>query len=182
MDINIFGFWKLIKRIVRKFLDFLLHPLPGICRVHRWQYFCYQKILRINYHVPWPVHLSSRVMYPERVVCGEGTYPGFSNACYIQAYNGIELGKDVRIAPGVGIISANHSSKDYNKSLKADPIKIGDHCWIGMNVIILPGVCLGDNVIVGGGAVVTKSFPSNVVVAGNPARIIKENQAEEGKD
>ena len=56
------------------------------------------------------------------------------------------------------------------------PVTIGNDCWIGGQAVINPGVTLGDNVVVGSGAVVTKSFPSNVVIAGNPAKIIKTEQ------
>lgn len=52
--------------------------------------------------------------------------------------------------------------------------KIGRSCFIGANAIILPGVTIGDEVVVGSGAVVTKNVPSNCIVAGNPARIIKQ--------
>ena len=52
---------------------------------------------------------------------------------------------------------------------------IGNQCFIGMNSIILPGVKIGNNVIVGAGAVVTKDIPSNTIVAGNPAKVLKEN-------
>ncbi|GAK38226.1 maltose O-acetyltransferase [Bacteroides graminisolvens DSM 19988 = JCM 15093] len=51
-------------------------------------------------------------------------------------------------------------------------VKIGDWCYIGNNALIMPGVTIGDNVLVSSGSVVTKSIPSNMVVAGNPARII----------
>ena len=50
----------------------------------------------------------------------------------------------------------------------------GNNCVIGVNSIVLPGVTLGDEVVVGSGAVVTKDIPSNCIVAGNPARIVKE--------
>ena len=54
------------------------------------------------------------------------------------------------------------------------PVTIGDNVWIGGGVTILPGVTIGDNTVVAAASVVTRSFPDNVVVAGNPARIIRE--------
>ena len=60
-----------------------------------------------------------------------------------------------------------------------EPIKVGNNAWFGGNVTILPGVTLGDNVVVAAGAVVTKSFGDNVVLAGNPAKVIKEIELEE---
>jgi len=59
------------------------------------------------------------------------------------------------------------------------PVRIGRSCWIGSGAIILPGVTLGDDVIVGAGAVVTKSLGDGVTIAGVPARIIKEKRGEE---
>ena len=60
--------------------------------------------------------------------------------------------------------------------MKKRPIIIGDGCFIGSNSIILKGTNLGKNCVVGAGSVVSSSFPDNVIIAGNPATIIKENK------
>lgn len=64
-------------------------------------------------------------------------------------------------------------SHDYARALHADTY-IGKRCFIGSNAIIMAGVTIGDEVIVGSGAVVTKNVPSHTIVAGNPARVIRE--------
>ncbi|WP_341875762.1 acyltransferase [Defluviitalea saccharophila] len=134
----------------------------------------YQKILGINRHAYWPVHFTSKVTCPHNIRIGIGTAPGLSPHCYIQGINGIEIGNYTIIASGVGIISANHSIYEYTKHEKCRPIKIGKYCWIGMNAVILPGVHLGDHVVVAAGSVVNKSFPEGYcVLAGVPAKIVK---------
>ena len=54
------------------------------------------------------------------------------------------------------------------------PIKIGNNVWFGVNVVVLPGVEIGDNTVIGAGSVVTKDLPKNVVAVGNPCRVLKE--------
>ena len=56
----------------------------------------------------------------------------------------------------------------------AEPVTIGNNVWIGGSATLLPGVKVGDNVVIGGGAVVCKDVPDNVVIGGNPAKIIKK--------
>jgi acetyltransferase-like isoleucine patch superfamily enzyme len=113
-------------------------------------------------------------------MCGIETCPGYMPGCYIQAINGVHIGDYTQIAANVGLISSNHDIKDNRKHLPAGPIKIGRYCWIGMNAVILPEVTLGDFTIVGAGTVVTKSFPEGYcVIAGNPARKIKDLSKEE---
>lgn len=112
-----------------------------------------------------------------KVTIGKNVARYFANSsgCYIQGINGIEIGDNTIFAPGVKIISSNHNLKDYNKHIKGRPIKLGANCWLGTNVVILPEVELGNNVIVAAGSVVTKSFKSNLIIGGVPAKIIKEN-------
>ncbi|MDE6598182.1 MAG: sugar O-acetyltransferase [Clostridia bacterium] len=112
--------------------------------------------------------------YGKNIEVGENFYCNYG-VCILDVCK-VKIGDNCLIAPQVGIYTACHpvdrktrvSGLEYGK-----PITIGNDCWIGGHAVINPGVTLGDNVVVGSGAVVTKSFPSNVVIAGNPARIIK---------
>lgn len=137
----------------------------------------FQRVLRINGNVPWPVHFTSYVT--GRIRIGRNVWKSFavSGGCYIQGGNGIEIGHDSIFAPGIKIISANHAREEYSRWLPAPPIRIGQRCWIGTNAVILPGVQLDDDVIVGAGAVVAKSFSSGSVLVGVPARSLDQRGA-----
>lgn len=90
----------------------------------------------------------------------------------------VTIGDNVFIAPNCGIYTAAHplDAETRNKGLEyAKPIKIGDNVWIGGNVVILPGVSIGDNTVVGAGSVVTKDIPANVIAVGNPCRVLRDN-------
>jgi acetyltransferase-like isoleucine patch superfamily enzyme len=149
--------------------------VPRGCGVRFCTLYRLGRLVGINSGVPWPVHFTTTVRHPRRVRLGRETYPGDSPNCYINALNGIVVGDRVNLGPGVGLISANHDPADNARFLKAPPIRIDADCWIGMNAVVLPGVHLGPHTVVGAGAVVTKSFPQgHCVVAGNPARVIRE--------
>lgn len=89
----------------------------------------------------------------------------------------IYVGDYTMFAPGVIVATAGHpilpelreTVYQYNM-----PVHIGKNCWIGAGAIILPGVTIGDQVVVGAGSVVTKDLPSNAVAVGNPCRVIRE--------
>jgi len=135
-----------------------------------------QKVLGFNRRVYWPVHHSSVVGDWDKILIGVDTSPGYMPGCYIQGMGGISIGDYTQIAANVGIISQNHDVTDtrIHKSNAFPSVEIGKYCWIGMNSVVLPDVKLGDFTVVGAGSVVTKSFVDGYcVIAGNPARIIK---------
>ena len=91
----------------------------------------------------------------------------------------ISFGKQCIVGPSVILRSSNHKSSDLNTPImyqghESGCISIGNNVWIGAGAIILPNVKIGDGVIVGAGSVVTKSFSSNQVIGGVPAKLIKE--------
>ena len=90
--------------------------------------------------------------------------------------NKVKFGDNVFIGPNCGFYTSSHPL-DYtirNKGLEyANPIIVGDNVWFGGNVVVLPGVKIGDNTVIGAGSVVTKDIPSGVVAVGNPCRVIK---------
>lgn len=106
---------------------------------------------------------------------GENFFANYG--CIILDVNKVKIGKNCMLAPNVGLYSATHpvrAEERYNGVELGLPITIGDNCWIGAGSVICPNVTLGNNVVVGAGSVVTKSFGDNVVIAGNPAKVIRE--------
>lgn len=89
----------------------------------------------------------------------------------------VEFGDNVFIAPNCGFYTAGHplDVELRNKGIEyTKPIKVGSNVWIGGNVVVLPGVMIGDNVTIGAGSIVTKDIPSNVVAFGNPCKVVRE--------
>jgi acetyltransferase-like isoleucine patch superfamily enzyme len=151
----------------RQIKNKITYPIPfNIWMVN----FFFQRFLGLNNNIPWMVHFTSTVFGD--ISIGKNVERSFalSGSCYIQGINGIIIDDNTIFAPGVKIISANHSKNNINKWDSIKPIWIGKNCWIGANAIILPGVQLEDNVIVGAGAVVTQNFSTNSIIVGNPAR------------
>jgi maltose O-acetyltransferase len=88
----------------------------------------------------------------------------------------ITIGDDVQIGPNVQLLTPTHPLDAELRRAKweaAEPIVIHDNAWLGGGAIVLPGVTVGENAVVGAGAVVTKTVAPNVVVAGNPARVVR---------
>src|SRR5258708_27918606 len=126
---------------------------------------------------------------------GKSTVGDFTllNGALIMAEERIDIGSHCLVSWGVGIADSDFhplepaqrlidaqalapffKNRPPRPKLKTAPVKIGDNVWIGMNAVILKGVTIGDNSVVAAGSVVTKSVEPNVVVAGNPATVVKE--------
>ncbi|RXM43996.1 DapH/DapD/GlmU-related protein [Flavobacterium sp. YO64] len=140
--------------------------------------FITQRIFGINKNVRWPVSSNIAIDNPAGIHFHPDDLNNFQHfGCYFSNCNNgnIFIGKGTWIAPNVGIITTNHNVNNLNTHDAPKDVILGESCWIGMNAIILPGVTLGNNTIVGAGSVVTKSFPDgNCVVVGNPAKQIKK--------
>lgn len=142
--------------------------------------FVFQKILRITSRRVSLLHFTNVISADKGfVLVGEG---GFAERCLringgimIQASNGVCLDRSTLLGPGVKIISGNHDLNDFSApSIPGAPVEIAANCWIGANAVILSGVKLLPGTIIGAGSVVTRGFDEgNVIVAGNPARIVR---------
>ena len=109
------------------------------------------------------------------VVIGDHTRVGLHNT----VIGPVTIGSHVNLAQGITVTALNHNftEKDLRideQGVSTNPVTIGDDIWIGTNAVILPGVTIGDHSVVAAGAVVTKDVPPYTLVAGVPAKIIKE--------
>ncbi|SFS00655.1 maltose O-acetyltransferase [Microbacterium sp. cf046] len=95
--------------------------------------------------------------------------------CYFEAVAPIRIGEDCHIAMFVTLITSSHGvgPGGVDHAPRSAPITIGDRCWLGAHVTVLPGVTIGDDVIVAAGGVVTRDLPSGGVYGGVPARLIR---------
>ena len=110
----------------------------------------------------------------KRVHLGKNVYANF-NLTLVDDTE-IYIGDNVMIGPNTVIATAGHPIDpelrlritQYNK-----PVHIGNNCWLGANVVVMPGVSIGENTVVGAGSVVTKDIPAGVVAVGNPCRVMR---------
>ena len=169
---------------------------PGDPEIMKEQAACQEKLYDFNQTRPGELEKRAVMLKEMFAEIGEGCYiepPLHSNfgghhvhfGKNVYANYGLTLVDDTHIyvgdhtmfGPNVTIATAGHPIEpslrrqglQYNM-----PVHIGKNCWLGAGVIVLPGITIGDNVVIGAGSVVTKDLPSNVVAVGNPCRILRE--------
>lgn len=170
--------------------------LPGDSEIMEWQTKCLDRLYEFNMTRPTEGKKRETMLKEMFAEIGEGCYiepPFHANFGGAHVHFGkniyanfnltlvddthIYVGDYTMFGPNVTVASAGHPilpesrEKAYQYNF---PVRIGRNCWIGAGVIILPGITLGDNVVIGAGSVVTKDVPSNVVAVGNPCRILRE--------
>lgn len=131
-----------------------------------------------NVYVEQPFHCD----YGINIEVGENFYANYN--CVILDVAKVKIGDNVMFAPNVALYTAGHPVYPDTRNSGVEygiGITIGNNVWLGGNVVVLPGVKIGDNAVIGAGSVVTKDVPSNVIAAGNPCRIIREITQEDKK-
>jgi maltose O-acetyltransferase len=124
---------------------------------------------------PVTVEPPFRCDYGYNISVGDGFYANFD--CVILDVCPVTVGENCLLGPGVHVYTATHPIDPVERAEGLEygnPVTIGDDVWVGGCAILNPGVDVGDGAVVGSGAVVSADVPANVVVAGNPARVVRE--------
>lgn len=170
--------------------------LPGDAEIMKEQQICLDKLYDYNMTRPTESEKRQELLKEMFAEIGEDCYiepPFHANwggkhvhfgKCVYANFNftavddtHIYVGDYTMFGPNVILATAGHpilpklrqEAYQYNM-----PVHIGKNCWLGAGVIVLPGVTIGDNTVIGAGSVVTKDIPSNVVAVGNPCRVLRE--------
>lgn len=117
------------------------------------------------------VHAPLTAIRPHMVHIGANVV--VMNGCLMMAAGGITIEDNAMLAANVQLLSNNHDLEN-RLIITCKPVRICQNAWIGAGATILPGITVGENAVVGAGSVVTRNVPSDTIVAGNPARIIRK--------
>jgi acetyltransferase-like isoleucine patch superfamily enzyme len=175
---------RLVKRLpwrarfeARLWRDAVLRQVPGYAG-------CALRNLLLPYENGRDVHIWEHVQIdcPERLRMGDAV--SINRYSIVNAAGGITIGDHVMTGPRVTLYSQNHRFSDPDLPVSDQgyirrPVRIGSNVWLAANVIVLPGVTIGDNVVAAAGAVITRDVESGTLVAGNPARLVRRIRPDE---
>ncbi len=125
-----------------------------------------------NCYIEPPLHAN---WAGKNVHFGKGVYANFNLTLVDDTH--IYVGDYTMIGPNVVLATAGHPILPELRPLAYQynmPVRIGKNCWLGAGVVVLPGISIGDNTVIGAGSIVTKDIPANVVAVGNPCRVLRE--------
>ncbi|MFY4788436.1 acyltransferase [Aliarcobacter butzleri] len=172
-----------MKKIKHYFLLFLYYAifkkLPSKSFTKMGVYIRFFIVKRIFRKCGENVNIAKNVYFGKGSNITIGNNSGIGENSYLITMDKITIGDNVMIGPELMILTGNHGYDDKNRLLLEQkiitkPVSIGNDVWLGARVTILPGVRIGNRVIVAAGSVVVKDIPSNCIVGGNPAKFIKE--------
>lgn len=118
------------------------------------------------------VHGKAKIVYAKNVKIGSNFV--INENVYILGFNSIVIGNNVVLSASCMLIDSGLNLDSVDRGHINNKIIIGNNVWIGAGAIVLPGVKIGDNAVIGAGSVVTKNVPQNIIVAGNPAKKIRD--------
>lgn len=118
-------------------------------------------------HIETPVQID----YGRQVKIGKNVF--INHSLTMMAAGGVEIGDGTMIGPEACLLTTNHNFKQ-KQLMSCKKITIGKNVWFGARVTVMPGVVIGDNSVIAGGAVVTKDVPANCVAAGVPAKVVRK--------
>ena len=165
---------RLIKRISKYEVRRIMHDYSETAIQRRTKY--YQRLFK-TMGEGCKIKAGCIIDNPEKIELGNGVSIQYN--CYLSGFGEIKVGDDVSLGNNTKIFTTEHPYYDDGKPFKYNPLKIlpvtiGNNVITGADVIVLGGIHIGDNVMIGAGSVVTKDIPSNSVYAGNPAKLIKK--------
>ncbi len=169
---------KIFIRFGSYFVDFELYLLTIVgCLPSHFLRNSFYRLAGIKIGKHSTIHMGARFFFPKNISIGEGTIVG--DHIFLDGRDKITIGNHTDIASQVMVYNSEHDLSSLTFVATEEPVAIGNHCFIGPRVIIMPGVTIGNGAIVAGGAVVTKDVPAGTIVGGVPAKVIGERPLKE---
>lgn len=172
--------YSIVLFLKQLFLHYIPNNIINLIPFYTIRNAYYKRVMGITLEEGSSIHLKTFIQganpLKKRAIIGKNTSIGRST--YLDLRGGLEIGDNVSISPDVKLITAQHEINDSKFKYVTKKIKINNFVWIGTSAIILPGVEIGEGAVIAAGSVVTKNIEPYEVVGGNPAKKIKNREAE----